>query len=47
MSDVLAVRANNNKRLVLAIRNESVFVETEWKDCQNPKSTSASFLVSS
>ncbi|KJA25078.1 hypothetical protein HYPSUDRAFT_65028 [Hypholoma sublateritium FD-334 SS-4] len=37
MSDVLAVQANNNKRLVMAIRNESVSVETEWKDCQNPK----------
>ncbi|KAF8193332.1 checkpoint protein Hus1/Mec3 [Pholiota molesta] len=37
MSDVLAVQANNNKRLLLAIRTESVSVETEWKDCSNPE----------
>ncbi|CAA7265748.1 unnamed protein product [Cyclocybe aegerita] len=35
LSDVLAVRANNNKRLVLAISTESVRVETEWTDCRN------------
>ena len=38
LSDVLAVRASNNKRLLLAINTESVRVETEWKDCPNPKS---------
>ncbi|KAF8963097.1 checkpoint protein Hus1/Mec3 [Flammula alnicola] len=37
MSDVLALQANNNKRLVVAIRTEGVHVETEWRDCQNPK----------
>ncbi|KAF9477730.1 cell cycle checkpoint [Pholiota conissans] len=36
MSDLLAFQANNNKRLLLAIRNDSVSVETEWNDCQNP-----------
>ncbi|KAJ3518174.1 hypothetical protein NLJ89_g8 [Agrocybe chaxingu] len=35
LSDVFAVRANNNKRLVLAISTESVRVETEWTDCRN------------
>ncbi|KAF8149076.1 checkpoint protein Hus1/Mec3 [Crassisporium funariophilum] len=37
MSDVLAIRANNNKRLQLAISTEGVRVETEWRECQNPK----------
>jgi len=37
LSDVLAFRANNNNRLLLAINTESVRVETEWKDCPNPK----------
>ncbi|KIM39187.1 hypothetical protein M413DRAFT_447150, partial [Hebeloma cylindrosporum] len=37
MSDVLAFQANNNKRLVVAIKTESVYAQTEWTDCQNPK----------
>ncbi|KDR78547.1 hypothetical protein GALMADRAFT_243966 [Galerina marginata CBS 339.88] len=36
MSDVMAIQANNNKRLLLTIRTEGVNIETEWKDCQNP-----------
>ncbi|KAH9481907.1 Checkpoint protein hus1 [Psilocybe cubensis] len=36
MSDVMAFQANNNKRLVLSLRTDSVTIETEWKDCQNP-----------
>ena len=42
MSDILAVRANNKKCLQLSIHTEGVKVETEWKDCVNPKS---SFLL--
>ncbi|KAF9522845.1 checkpoint protein Hus1/Mec3 [Crepidotus variabilis] len=37
LSDILAFQANNNKRMVLAINTESVRVETEWKDCTNPR----------
>jgi len=37
MSDILAIRANNRGRLSLSISTESVKVDTEWKDCQNPK----------
>ncbi|KAJ7651305.1 checkpoint protein Hus1/Mec3 [Roridomyces roridus] len=35
MSDFLAVRANNNGRLQLAIRTDSVSVDTEWRNCKN------------
>ena len=42
MSDILAVRANNKNCLQLSIHTEGVKVETEWKDCVNPKS---SFLL--
>jgi HUS1 checkpoint protein len=38
MSDVLAIRANNNGCLKLSINTEGVKVDTEWKDCTNPKS---------
>ena len=38
MSDVLAIRANNNGHLTLSINTEGVKVDTEWKDCTNPKS---------
>jgi len=38
LSDILAIRANNNKRLLLAINTESVSVETEWTDCTNTNS---------
>ncbi|KAF8643316.1 hypothetical protein AX16_009100 [Volvariella volvacea WC 439] len=37
MSDVLAVRANNNGRLQLAINTDSVRVETEWRNCTHPR----------
>lgn len=37
MSDILAVRANNSGCLRLSINTESVRVDTEWKDCANPK----------
>ncbi|KAF8992380.1 checkpoint protein Hus1/Mec3 [Cyathus striatus] len=37
MSDVLAIRANNTGKLQVAIDTESVKVETEWKNCTNPK----------
>ncbi|PPQ83987.1 hypothetical protein CVT25_000533 [Psilocybe cyanescens] len=36
ISDVMGFQANNNKCLLLSIRTESVHIETEWKDCQNP-----------
>ncbi|PPQ69301.1 hypothetical protein CVT26_001619 [Gymnopilus dilepis] len=36
MSDVMAFQANNNKRLKVAIRTESVNIETEWTNCQHP-----------
>ena len=39
MSDILVVRANNNKCLQLLIHTEGVKVEMEWKDCMNPKSS--------
>ena len=42
MSDIFAVRANNKKLLKLSIHTEEVKVQTEWKDCVNPKS---SFLL--
>ncbi|KAJ7784585.1 checkpoint protein Hus1/Mec3 [Mycena metata] len=35
MSDFLAVRANNNGRLQLSIRTDTVNVDTEWKNCKN------------
>lgn len=38
MSDILAVRANNSGSLQLSINTEGVKVDTEWKDCTNPKS---------
>ncbi|GLB44726.1 putative hus1-like protein [Lyophyllum shimeji] len=42
MSDILAVRANNNGCLRLSINTESVKVDTEWKDCANPKTQNGS-----
>ncbi|KAF8885878.1 cell cycle checkpoint [Gymnopilus junonius] len=36
MSDVMAFQADNNKRLKVSIRTESVNIETEWTNCQNP-----------
>jgi HUS1 checkpoint protein len=47
MSDILAFQANNNKRLVVAIKTESVYAQTEWTDCQNPKSACLSSFHSS
>ncbi|TFK32501.1 checkpoint protein Hus1/Mec3 [Crucibulum laeve] len=38
MSDILAIRANNNGRLQLSINTEGVKVDTEWTGCTNPKS---------
>jgi HUS1 checkpoint protein len=43
MSDVLAIRANNSGCLKLSINTEGVKVDTEWKDCTNPKSMSVVF----
>jgi len=37
ISEVLAIRGNNNKHFQLAIMTEGVSLETEWKDCDNPK----------
>ncbi|PFH48008.1 hypothetical protein AMATHDRAFT_150820 [Amanita thiersii Skay4041] len=37
MANVLAFRANNNKRLQLSIHTESVHVNTDWDNCANPK----------
>ncbi|KIY72138.1 cell cycle checkpoint [Cylindrobasidium torrendii FP15055 ss-10] len=36
MSDVMAVRANNNKCLQLAVHTEAIKLETQWTDCTNP-----------
>ncbi|KAF8921257.1 checkpoint protein Hus1/Mec3 [Mucidula mucida] len=36
MSDILAIRANNSGCLQISIHTESVKVETEWRDCENP-----------
>lgn len=38
MANVLAFRANNNKKLQLSIFTESVKVETDWNNCVNPRS---------
>ncbi|KAF7346309.1 Checkpoint protein [Mycena sanguinolenta] len=40
MSDFLAVRANNNGRLQLSIRTDTVNVDTEWKNCKNTSKAS-------
>ncbi|KAG6816673.1 hypothetical protein H0H87_004033 [Tephrocybe sp. NHM501043] len=40
MSDILAVRANNNGCLQLSINTETVKVDTEWKHCTNPQTQS-------
>ncbi|KAJ7250888.1 checkpoint protein Hus1/Mec3 [Mycena haematopus] len=40
MSDFLAVRANNNGRLQLSIRTDTVNVDTEWKNCKNTNKAS-------
>ncbi|KAG6901958.1 hypothetical protein C0995_006187 [Termitomyces sp. Mi166 len=37
MSDILAVRTNNNGVLQLSINTETVKVDTEWKGCTNPQ----------
>ncbi|KAL0945318.1 hypothetical protein HGRIS_000821 [Hohenbuehelia grisea] len=39
MSDILAVRANNSGRLTLSINTDSVKIDTEWRNCTNPKMT--------
>ncbi|KAL0945319.1 hypothetical protein HGRIS_000821 [Hohenbuehelia grisea] len=40
MSDILAVRANNSGRLTLSINTDSVKIDTEWRNCTNPKMSS-------
>ncbi|KAF8625636.1 hypothetical protein AX17_006791, partial [Amanita inopinata Kibby_2008] len=35
MANVLAIRANNNKRLQLLIHTESVKTDTDWNNCVN------------
>lgn len=37
MSDVLAIKANGNSCLQLAINTDDVSVDTVWKNCINPK----------
>jgi HUS1 checkpoint protein len=37
MANVLAFRANNNKKLQLSIFTEGVKVDTEWNNCVNPR----------
>ncbi|KAF8638968.1 hypothetical protein AX17_001829 [Amanita inopinata Kibby_2008] len=37
MANVLAIRANNNKKLQLSIHTESVKVDTDWNNCVNPQ----------
>ncbi|TFK19121.1 cell cycle checkpoint [Coprinopsis marcescibilis] len=37
MSNILAIRGNNNGGLQLAINTEGVKVETEWRNCTNPQ----------
>lgn len=39
MSDILSIRANNSGSLQISINTESVKVDTEWKNCKNPKMT--------
>jgi len=39
MSDILSIRANNSGCLQVSINTESVKVDTEWKNCKNPKMT--------
>jgi Hus1-like protein len=46
MSDVLAIRANNNGRLQLSISTDSVKLDTQWTGCTNPKMGESTFLHS-
>lgn len=45
MSDILAIRANNNGRLQLSINTESVKVDTQWENCSNPKMGELSYTI--
>ncbi|KAF8341838.1 checkpoint protein Hus1/Mec3 [Amanita rubescens] len=45
MANVLAFRANNNKKLQLSIFTESVKVETDWNNCVNPRSVYRAAIV--
>jgi HUS1 checkpoint protein len=37
LSDVIAVRCNNNGKLQISVQTESVSVDTQWSGCTNPK----------
>ena len=37
LSDVIAVRCNNNGKLQISVQTESVSVDTHWSGCTNPK----------
>jgi len=41
LSDTIAVKANNNGRLQISVRTESVSVDTQWSGCINPKISSS------
>lgn len=47
LSDVIAVRCNNNGKLQISVQTESVSVDTRWSGCTNPKmgASSASLLL--
>jgi len=37
LSDVIAVRCNNNGKLEISVQTEGVRVDTQWSGCTNPK----------
>lgn len=46
LSDVIAFRANGRGKLQLAVRTESVSLETQWTGCANPKMAASSQSLS-
>ena len=42
LSDVIAIRCNNNGKLQISVQTESVSVDTQWSGCTNPKTGASS-----
>jgi HUS1 checkpoint protein len=45
LSDVIAVRCNNNGKLQISVQTDSVSVDTQWSGCTNPKMGAFSLLI--
>ena len=45
LSDVIAVRCNNNGKLQISVQTESASVDTQWSGCTNPKMGASSPLL--